>query len=239
MPCLPNDTAFETKDMTEALRDPIWQFVGVIISLVALAVAIAAVRSQLLRKSIAYFYAHERPVFYLFNPELEERLKITLDGREVEKLSTFSLHIFNNGNIAVPPSDFVVPIAIAFPADSRIFGVSVTEASPANLAVSITGIDQQFVIAPLLLNPGDEFTVQFLVERTDDSSPLEPVVNARIAGVKDFTLRRPTNASRQVRYWPYRSRILFPLLLGLVVGTFGNFAFDIVLALLRRLSGGT
>ena len=32
--------------MDQALRDPIWQFIGVVISIVALVVAIAAIRFQ-------------------------------------------------------------------------------------------------------------------------------------------------------------------------------------------------
>lgn len=212
--------------MTETLRDPIWQFVGVIISLVALVVAVAAVRFQLLRKTISYFHAYERPVFYLFEPELRERLRITFDNREVEYLSAFNLHIFNNGNVAVPPSDFVVPISVEFPTDSHVFGVSVTDTTPPNLAVQVTGSEQRYVVEPLLLNPGDEFTMQFLVEGADNhnSTRLKPAVNARIAGVKAFALRphrsglpyqHPYSLSRDVLFW-------LPLVVGLLAGAAVN-----------------
>jgi len=223
--------------VSEMLRDPIWQFVGVAISLVALVVAVVAIRFQLLKKSVSYFHAYERPVFYLFNQELKERLRITFDDRKVERLSSFNLHIFNSGNVPVLPADFVVPISIEFPQDGHVFGVSVTDTTPQNLAVSIAGAEHQYEIAPLLLNPGDEFTVQFLVERPESAMPLKPTVNARISGVKTFGLRAHSSGQPPGYSVFRRSIFLVPFIAGLLAGGFGYTVVVGVSTLVRKYAG--
>lgn len=223
--------------MSDILRDPIWQFVGVAISLVALVVAVVAIRFQLLKKSVSYSHAYEHPVFYLFNQELKERFRITFDGREVERLHAFNLHIVNNGNVPVLPADFVTPISIEFPQGSHIFGASATDKTPPNLAVSIGGAEYQYAIEPLLLNPGDEFTVQFLVERPESAIPLKPTVNARISGVKTFGLR-PYSSGGPPGYPIFRqSFFLIPFIAGLLAGGFGYTVVVGISAFVRNLSG--
>lgn len=217
--------------MTEALRDPVWQFVGVVISLAALFVAIAAIRFQLIRKSIAYYHSFDDPAFFVLNKELRGRFKITFDGREIDALSTIDVTIFNDGNSPIFSVDFVQPITIAFPDASHVFGVLVTETSPPNLKVDLNREGTTFSVSPLLLNPGDEFTLQFLVELPSDKTYLlAPEISSRIGGVKSFP-RKPhrRGAKRRLGYYAFRSSVfLVPLVLGLIAGIFGNMLWNLL-----------
>ena len=77
--------------MDQLLRDPIWQFVGVAISLVALVVAVVAIRAQQQRKSLGYYFASDRPILYIFDEKLKDRLTLSLDGQPVRGLSTYEV----------------------------------------------------------------------------------------------------------------------------------------------------
>ncbi|PKO32340.1 MAG: hypothetical protein CVU34_16260 [Betaproteobacteria bacterium HGW-Betaproteobacteria-7] len=224
--------------MIEALRDPVWQFAGVVVSLTALLVAIAAIRLQLIRKSLAFHHSMDRPVFFVFNPELRGRLHITFDGREVQRLSSFELHIFNDGNAPIAPADFIQPISVEFTDGAHIFGVMTTETSSPDLGVQITRKGVQFTVEPLLLNPGDAFSLQFLIELPDDDQVVQPQIHGRVTGVKCFS-RKPFRSGRRTGYYIFRSAlVLVPAGIGLLAGLFGNWAFSQVLSWLSHASGG-
>lgn len=226
--------------MIEALRDPVWQFVGVVISLAALIVAVAAIRIQLIRKSLAFHHSLDNPAFFIVNRELRDRLKVTFDGREVEHLSTFDICFFNDGNAAISPADYVQPISIAFPDAGHIFGVLVTQTSPPNLNVTVRRDGSTFIIEPLLLNHGDEFTLQFLVELPSRHFLLKPDIAGRIAGVKSL-VQKPHRggAKNRVGYYALRSsRFLVPLFLGLIVGLFGNLIWRLLSFVVSYFASG-
>jgi hypothetical protein len=202
-------------------------------------VAVAAIRIQLVRKSIGFYHSVGSPAFFIVNDELRDRLKVTFDGRGVEQLSTFDISVFNDGNAAISPADFIEPISISFPDASHIFGVLVTEASPSNLGVTVSRNSGSFVIGPVLLNPGDEFTLQFLVELPANSFFPKPEIGGRIVGVRSL-LRKPhrVGAKRRAGYYLFRSsRFLVPLGLGLLVGLFGNMLWRLLRLLLGSVIG--
>ena len=150
--------------MEQFFRDPIWQFVGVAISLVALAVAVIAIRFQQQRKSVGYNVSDDHPVFYLFNDALKERLQVTLDGVAVQGLRTIDVVFFNEGNVPVLPTDYVSSLRVAFPASVRVLAAGVKESTPEDLGVSVYEAEGGHVLSPALINPGDELVLQFLLE---------------------------------------------------------------------------
>lgn len=226
--------------MSEALRDPVWQFVGVVISLAALLVAIAAIRFQLIRKSMVFHHSMDNPVFYVLNEELRERLRITFDDREVKRLSSFDLHFFNDGNAPIAPADFIQPVFVEFPQGVHIFGVLTTETTPPNLGVEVTRQDLRFTVKPLLLNPGDTFTLQFLMEPPTDFEPVTPTVQGRITGVKTFVRKPFRHGTRhRVGYYAFRSSIVVvPTVVALLTGLFGNWVYGLLRPLLTTLLSG-
>lgn len=204
--------------MPELLRDPIWQFVGVAISFVALVVAIVAVRFQWLRKSLACSSTVERPAFFLFDSRLKDRLKISFDGEPIQHLSTLDICIYNDGNVAIAPSDFVAPITVTFPEELRVFAHSIIQKNPANLPIEVKRDGNVFLISPLLLNSDDEFTLQFLAD-----AMARPVVEARITGVKEL-IRRPyrNRLKHRLSYYAYRASPVLVFLAMIILGVLSS-----------------
>ena len=186
------------QSLNEMLRDPIWQFVGVAISLIALGVAVVAIKAQRQRKSLSSYFSSDRPVLYLFNEAFKDRLVLNLDGTPVQGLSTYDVAIFNDGNVPVLPSDYAEPLAVQFGASSKVLAVAVTDMFPNNLGVTAEGSGGRFHFSPALLNPGDEFVVQFLVDQSSNDHYSPPVLSGRIAGVSALQIRssRPARAYR-------------------------------------------
>jgi hypothetical protein len=221
--------------MESFLRDPIWQFVGVVISIAALVVAIVAVKFQWLRKSLAYHTTFDRHVFFLFDKRFADRLQITLDGEPIKTLSTVDITVFNDGNIPIVPTDYVEPISIGFQEGARVFAHSIVEASPEGVKPVVTRTGNTFVVDPLLLNPNDEITIQFLVEA-------EPMarhsISARIAGVKAFLERPYRNRLRnRVSHYAYKLTPVLVFLAVLALGAIGNGVFDAIKYVLALVGG--
>lgn len=193
--------------MDQFLRDPIWQFVGVAISLVALVVAVVAIRTQQQRKVLAYYFSSERPALYLVNSAFEQRLVLTLDGKPVQGLSTYDVAVFNDGNVPVVPGDFIEPLCVQFSESSKVLAVAVTDTNPTNLNVSVDTSARISKVAPVLLNPGDEFVLQFLVDQTDDSHYQSPTIAGRVAGVSKLE-QRTSRPARLYRMRFYRFVLL-------------------------------
>jgi hypothetical protein len=188
--------------MSPLFRDPIWQFVGVVISLIALVVAIVAIRAQQRRKSIGYHFTSDRPILYVFDEALKSRLTLSLDGQPVQGLSTYEFAVFNDGNVPVLPGDYAEPIRLQFADNSRVLAVAVTETHPADLGVKIEAEEEGYRVSPVLLNPRDEFVVQFLVDQENRAHYARPTVRGRIAGVREVAPRkaRPASALRMGFY---------------------------------------
>ena len=221
--------------MDHALRDPIWQFVGAAISLVALLVAVAAIRIQQQRKALGYHLSSDRPVLYLFDRGLKDRLVLTLDGNPVQGLSTFEVSIFNHGNVPVLPSDFFEPLSISFPPPSKVLAVAVTDSTPENLGVTTEGTEGDYRISPVLLNPGDEFVIQFLVDHAERSVTERPAVAGRVAGVKSLERRSSRPAPRyKMGYYRFLLARATPIfILGVAASAGASKLFELITSYFR------
>ncbi|TDN50803.1 hypothetical protein C7389_10846 [Azoarcus indigens] len=192
--------------MDQVLRDPIWQFIGVLTSMLALVVAVLAIRYQQQRKALGYHLSFDSPVFYLFNKALRDRLVVTLDGNPVSGLSTREVSFFNLGNTPITPADFVEPLSVKFEDELRVLGVAVSDAHPENLGASVSNAGNTFVVSPVLLNPGDEFVLQFLVEEDREKYSDSPMVSGRIAGVQRLEARSSRPRARyRIEYYGFRA----------------------------------
>jgi hypothetical protein len=202
--------------MSQFFRDQIWEFVGVVVSVLALGVAIFAIRSQRRRKSLGYWFASDRPVLYLFDQGLKDRLTLSLDGKAVQGLSTFELALFNDGNVPILPSDYAEPVRIELEGSSKVLAVAIADSHPPNLGVSIEADGQFFTVSPILLNPGDEYVVQFLVDKPHRDHFTLPSVRGRIVGVTEIKRRssRPSLAHRMGFFGFFLARSLPVFALG-------------------------
>jgi hypothetical protein len=177
--------------MLELLRDGVWQFIGALISLVALAVAMITVVLQVKRKSFAYKVLSDNELLHQ-KDLLDDRVSIAFDGVPVSSLRLVSLQFLNDGRAPIAKTDFESNIRVVFPEVARVLSASVGSTLPSALPVIVQFARNEVSISPVLLNAADSFTVQIIVS----GSTGRPEVLARILDVKNVVERdlasRPT-----------------------------------------------
>lgn len=178
------------------LRDPLW---ASILAITAIVVTILIFLAQRKVKKLGYEILLASPLFSVNMPGIISKygkIEIFLNDRRVQGLSGYVIRIINRGNEAISPSDFVTPIKVSFSEQSSVFAFDVVDVNDSLLkedikaaisaSLATTEGEQSikpntFDIPPMLLNQGDWFSIQLIVEETEIK---EPMVGARITGVK-------------------------------------------------------
>lgn len=179
-------------------RDPIWQFISVIIAIIALIAPIFADRMQRNRKDLVYEIISNAPV--LNNPEfVKNRVELLLDGSPVSDASLIILKLWNAGNISIQSRDFEeAPITFSFRdangQDVEIINADILDTEPSSVKsrAFLTFIHGDLKLKPLLLNSKDSITFRILLAR----SFKEMDVDIRIADVKG--IRKVDTTQNQV-----------------------------------------
>lgn len=110
-------------------------------------------------------------------------LKVLHIGREVIDANFFSIEITNTGDIPITKDDFHEPITFSFDEKSTVKGFRKIRSTPENLMVKGNPSESSLSISPLLLNPGDSFSIEIFVSGDSVISP----PTARITGVSTLT----------------------------------------------------
>lgn len=178
----------------ELLRDPFWQSVAALITLAAIFVSVALwyLTSRRTRKALSFEIVTSTPLLVV-GSEIEQRTQILFDGAPVRNLSLLIIRISNSGMVPILSSDFESPLSIAFKPDTKIFDVQIIETTPAALSPQTDITDTTITIAPLLLNPGDLFTVKLLVDTT---RPVD--FSGRIVGIRELDKHPPVQVTRAI-----------------------------------------
>lgn len=176
-------------EFIEFLRDPMWQFVGVLAGGASIIVAIVIYLKQSGRKLLEY---RSRSVPLLrIDTAIKDDVRISYRGEPVTDVNLVEVRLSNAGREPIQSADFESPIKIHFGDHAVVLGVEIAEADPPDLAVRCikTPADPAVTITPLLLNPKDTFVVRCLV-----SGQGEVVLKARIAGVTRIENESPATA---------------------------------------------
>lgn len=181
----------------EVLRDAVWTFVGVVVAIVALVVAIYGIKKQVVKKSLIYSVRNQWPALLLTDEGNAHRIKIFVDGEEVQSAYTADVQIRNNGTYPISIFDFVAPIKITFSDSARLFSAQVLEVSPTDLQVSTSIDGSQLTIEPLLLNPKDSITLRFLYESSQNETI---TLAARITGISAINRVKAEDILRPYRW---------------------------------------
>ena len=158
--------------------DPIWQFIGVILAVVAILATFIIYYLQKERKRLSYQILNENRIL-TFSEELEGRLQVLFEGNPTNDISLLVIKITNTGNKAITATDYETPIKFHTGNDSKILSAAITSVNPSNLNISLVVDEIDFLIQPILLNPKDSIEIKCLVSDYSDSLKVE----ARIAGV--------------------------------------------------------
>ena len=160
------------------LRDPIWTFIGIIITiLVFIATIILSIRQS--KKEL--IYRIEETLLPLVYSETIKKIQRNLNS-EIKRNNYLLMIKFQNiGKVDILAQDFELPLNIFIP-NSKILNSEIAEVSPKSLKPLINTKESSVIINPLLLNRKDYFIIRLLLARYEG----EVIVSGRIAGVRDI-----------------------------------------------------
>lgn len=197
--------------MLDFLRDPLWQFVGAAIGVVAIGITLW-LRPH---KSLSYEVISANLVRIDVSESVRKKTKVLYDGKRIQNVSTVLIKISNSGNRPILTTDYIESITIWFSEKALILDAGM-ETHPDTLEVEIGHDDQNVEIQPVMLNSGDSIEIVALVKDYSQWG-----MNGRIVGVKDFN---PLGVSQQLGNTriPFRrisdvSMLIAPILLGVLV----------------------
>ncbi len=171
--------------MPDILRDPLWQFVGALLALVAILVSLGLYQIQRGRKELSYEMISRTRLLSVAE-ELQGKLQILFENTPVSKVDLVVLRLTNTGNTPVTSTDYEREVSFKFGEGVRILTAEVSETIPENLRASVVLDDSRIVIQPALLNGGDSVTVKALLSQYD----CKIEVDGRIVGVKRIGQKR-------------------------------------------------
>jgi hypothetical protein len=199
--------------MLELLRDGVWQAIGAGFSVAAIIASFAIYRWQRLKPAFTYLVKSAYPLLKT-TEELHGRLSVQVDGVVARNIDVMFIEFQNSGNCSIARTDFDVPVAIAFKPPVRIISAVVDIESPKNLGVNLEVDEQQVTLTPILLNPGDKFTLKLLLS----SDSLKYAISGRIMGIKQISETKPSYL------------LVWLSLLGVFLTTLGSFSTGAKLA---------
>jgi hypothetical protein len=171
----------DVKQQFDFLRDPLWQFVGVVVAIFAIIIPIWYYRRPI--KSLNYdVVVNNQLITSDVQKEVNSKLRVLYDNRDVMDLRLVVIKIFNSGNSPITPSDYETPIGFNLGSEGNILEVSILNVQPSNIQPKMTYSNNRLLIDPLLLNPKDSITIKVLLDKIAGNISAD----ARISGVKSI-----------------------------------------------------
>jgi hypothetical protein len=209
--------------MINFLRDPIWQFIGAALAVIAILISVWLYRRNRQRKALACeFDPVVSPIEIKAGTALEGDIEFRYRGQEVGNLFLVRARLKNTGSLPIRESDVVRPVTFAFEAGTELLREpQVVHRKPENLQIAWhwpeQGPDTKRNAVELgleLLNPGEELTAQFVCTGEGRT----PTVTARIEGITEIELLDP----EEIRL---RRDVFAPfLMIATFVGVIGSLA---------------
>lgn len=158
-------------------------------SIAAIVVSFAIYQWQRQRRALTYHVKSAYPLLKS-TEELQGRLIVQVDGVAVRNIDLMFIEVQNSGNHPISRTDFDVPFAIVFEPPAHIISAVVDAEAPDNLGVALEVEEKKVILNPMLLNPGDKFTLKLLL--SSDSGKY--AVLGRVVGVKEISESRPRDS---------------------------------------------
>lgn len=165
-------------------RDPVWQFVGVVIGLGAIVLAVVLSRTE---RQVSELQIEILSNSSLVNVDgdVTGDIEIVYRDQPVNTLSLILLRIENSGNVPIRDSDYSEPIVIAVSPDAEIGEFTIVETEPKGINITVEKISPyQIELSNALLNPGDQVLLKILALDNDDSLD----ITARIVNVSELQI---------------------------------------------------
>ncbi len=179
--------------MQEILRDPLWQFIGVLVAVIAIIVSIYIYILQKRKKDLTYCVVAKAPLLTV-DEALEKKVKIYYQDTLIRDVFLLLINILNKGNEPIKRDDFVEPLTFSFGENTKILNAEISESIPTKIKLNLKIIENILEVHPVLLNAKDEFTIKLLIAQFDGL--IEP--GGSICGVKTIREIVKTNTSKNV-----------------------------------------
>lgn len=170
--------------MQEIIRDPLWQFVGAILALVAIALSILLPLIQRRSKRLSYEVISKTALLNI-DKEITGRVEILLDGKPIKDVSLAVVKIINSGTVPIPANDYERPICLRFGNNARILSYEIIDRIPESLQPKIYMKDENeanVTLEPVLMNGGDSVSLKVLISEIEENIE----VDGRIIGVREI-----------------------------------------------------
>lgn len=144
------------------------------------------------KKSLSYEVLSESPLISI-SDEIKSGLQVLYNGNPVENIYLCLIKFINDGNVPIATNDYERPLTLSFSDASSLIYVEKIQVTPGNLTPHIGVSGQTITIAPIMLNPGDSFTVKALINQYGGKFD----VDARVLGVT--SIQTPPKSDRKIR----------------------------------------
>jgi hypothetical protein len=187
-------------------------WLGAVFGLFAVIVSFVIYRLQRARKSLSYRVVANSDLLSA-NVGPNTTLQVVHANHALTEPRLMVLEITNTGNAEIRAEDFAEPFRIKLKDAIRIESVTIAKTRPNGLPVQTIQPDPLTIeLAPLLLNPGDQFILEVLL----DGKAAEVEATGRVAGVKQISNLSPTKEPRT------RPRRAYPAIIQMFSGLVGG-----------------
>jgi hypothetical protein len=178
------------EQITQYLRDPLWQSIGVFITL-----GTTFWLTSRNKKMLSYEVISKNQLLSV-DEQVAGKLRIFYEDQPTQDLCLLVIKLSNSGNTAISAKDFEEKITLSTGENSKILSVTVIEKIPENLSEKISLFDSYLTIEPLLLNSKDSLSIKLLVSNPTDTNKIS--VGSRIIGVRQIEYREASNNIQMV-----------------------------------------
>lgn len=213
-------------------ESPVWGVGATILTALAIAVSIYLFVKQRQRKRLTYGITITELVSV--HGDAEDKIELFYEHEIVERVHLVEVTLKNTGNVAIPASDYEVPISVGLGEGSNVLTMEVVHTEPPDLKarlefVKVPGTQGQNVdeglegtvtkvtLKPLLLNPGDKLTIKILVADFVGAPELEH----RIIGVSRLNNAADPKEGKWKRWWDSGMPLVWILGLMALVAAYG------------------
>jgi hypothetical protein len=122
--------------MLDFLRDPLWQFIGAVLALVGIVVAVVIYLRQRQTAQLGWQALSVTPLLSV-NDELRGQIKIMLNDKPIDQVHLILLRLINIGTAPIRTADYERPIQITFGKTTIILNAAVIRTNDPSLQVTI------------------------------------------------------------------------------------------------------
>lgn len=166
----------------DILRDSVWQFIGAVLGLIAVAATLLIYFLQKTRKELSYDIIFNTNLLSI-NAKIKDSMQVNWRGKEINGLNLLIVRLRNSGNTPIVATDYEGPVIFTFDKDDRVLEAEIESTQPPNIPASLETTASSVQLKPSLLNPKDYIEIKILL-----TSYKNMVVQGRIINIETIKM---------------------------------------------------